>query len=331
MSDVQVEDKSEVGTPPAGMLPISLEALCPTSALRFDLFLRSDPGASVVLYRECSVPLEASDIERLRSSGIPTLYIRLADHSRYSRYVREEVIPNENVPAAQRYNLLRNVSRTAFETAFRSGNAERAVMVADEFAGQMTDLICDQDVLVSELFSLVEHDYYTFTHATNVSTYCLTLALALGISDREELVSIGAGALLHDLGKRQIAPFVLNKLGPLNDEDWRQIRQHPSFGFEALCDREDIGWGQLMMVYQHHERIDGRGYPVRLGGEEIHTWARICSVADVFDALTSERPYRKPIPIDKVLSMLQEDSGKAFDKDMVECWIAQVRRQPPSN
>lgn len=105
------------------------------------------------------------------------------------------------------------------------------------------------------------HDYYTYTHVTNVCTLCLVLAVGLGIHDRGELLDIATGALLHDLGKRHIPPNVLNYPGRLNDEQWKLIQRHPADGFKELCLRGDLKWGQLMMIFQHHERPDGRGYP----------------------------------------------------------------------
>ena len=82
-----------------------------------------------------------------------------------------------------------------------------------------------------------------------------------------------------------------------------------------------MGWGQLMMVYQHHERPDGQGYPVGIEQDEIHPWAEICSVVDVFDALTSERPYRRPMPAPRALEYLQSKAGTQFNAEIVQCWI----------
>ncbi len=85
--------------------------------------------------------------------------------------------------------------------------------------------------------------------------------------------------------------------------------------------REDLSWGQLMMVYQHHERMDGKGYPVQSVDDEIHEWARICAVADVFHALTSKQPYRKASPITEALGFIEEQSGTHFGAEIVECWV----------
>jgi HD-GYP domain-containing protein (c-di-GMP phosphodiesterase class II) len=140
------------------------------------------------------------------------------------------------------------------------------------------------------------------------------------------LVALVGGALLHDIGKRHLPHDLLNKAGKLTPQEMALMRQHPQKGFEELCQRSDLNWGQLMMVYQHHERLDGKGYPVQIGGDEMHPWAKICAVGDVFDALTSARPYRKPIEIESALEFFERRAGAAFDAEIVKCLTSLMRQ-----
>jgi len=195
----------------------------------------------------------------------------------------------------------------------------RVVEFAADFGQRMTDLVCNQGLVLGNLLPLMTHDYYTYTHVTNVCTHCLALASGLGIREQSELLDIASGALLHDVGKLHIPPSVLNHPGRFNDEQWEIMRRHPGYGFRNLCLREDLNWGQLMMAYQHHERPNGQGYPVGCVHEDIHLWARICKVADVFDALSADRPYRKAMPIDKLVPFLEERVGTEFDEEIVRC------------
>jgi HD-GYP domain-containing protein (c-di-GMP phosphodiesterase class II) len=302
-----------------GYLPIAIGTLVPTRNLDFDLFIRPDRAGPMVMFRERSYPLDGDDLARLSAADMETLYIRVASHVAYRDYLNKEVIQNDQVPPPQRYQALRTANRAVFQTAFRSGNVNQMVEVAGELGQQMTDLLCDQNLVLGHLLPLMAHDYYTYTHVMNVCTYCLVLAVKLGIGEQTELLKIAEGALLHDLGKWHIPPAVLNHPGRLTEEQWELVRRHPTDGFRDLCLRDDLSWDQLMMVYQHHERLDGRGYPVGVVEGEIHGWARICKVADVFDALSSDRPYRKAEPIDWVLDFLDERAGSEFDKDMVQC------------
>ncbi len=308
-----------------GFLPIGVDTLCRTSRLQFDLFIRSEADSPPLLYRESHYPLEQDDLERLTEQGIHTLYIQTAKNVAYQRYLREVVLQNKDLSPERKFKVLRKANRAVFESAIRHENLDHMVALADDFGQHLTDVICDGELILSDLFSLMDHDYYTYTHVANVSTYCVALARQLGICGPSDLLAIATGALLHDIGKRQIPPSVLNKRGRLSQAEWQLIQQHPQLGFEGLCHREDLSWAQLMMVYQHHERSGGGGYPVGLVGREIHEWARICTIADVFDALTSERPYRKADRVEDVLEFLKERAGSEFDEEMVQCWIMSMR------
>jgi len=135
-----------------------------------------------------------------------------------------------------------------------------------------------------------------------------------------ELRAVATGAILHDIGKRRVQLSTINKPGQLSPEQRAEIELHPLIGFRELVLQEEASWAPLMMVYQHHERIDGKGYPVGVPGREIHDWAKICSVADVFHALTSHRPYRTPMSTGEAMDFLEEKAGEMFDPETVECW-----------
>ncbi|MFG0262632.1 MAG: HD-GYP domain-containing protein, partial [Novipirellula sp. JB048] len=131
---------------------------------------------------------------------------------------------------------------------------------------------------------------------------------------------ITTGGLLHDLGKLDIDERILNKPGRLDEGEFREVKRHPGLGFRKLAKRTDLTEGQLLMVYQHHERVAGHGYPVGCVGSEIHPWAKICAVVDVFEALTSHRPYRKPLSRIKALEVLEREGSASFDLEVLECW-----------
>ncbi|HVX60857.1 MAG TPA: HD domain-containing phosphohydrolase [Pirellulales bacterium] len=308
-------------------VPVALDSLRPNTALEFDLYLRSDPRQPVVLFREQNYPLEERDVRSLSESGIDSLYISAQQAESFERYVRETVIGDETIPVSDRYKILRDVSRASFLGAFNSDCPDRMVEQAQSLAGELVELICDDDLIVADLFRVMQHDYCTYTHLTNVCAYGTALAAAVGIADRTALAAIAAGALLHDIGKRKVPQVILNKPGTLTAEETKIVRRHPQDGFDELARRGDLGWGQLMMVYQHHERPDGRGYPVGIELDEIHPWAQICTVVDVFDALTCHRPYRRPMPAREALAYLERNAGRQFNPELVQCWIEAMSRR----
>jgi len=310
-----------------GYFPIALDTLCPTPILDFDLYVRAEGANGVVLYRERNYPLEREDVDRLVASNVGTLYVPLDAQRAYRRYLFDMVIKNVGVDPRQRYKVLTTATRAAFDAAFRSISSDDMVEFAKEFGEHMANIVCGEDVLLFDLLSLMQHDFYTYTHSVNVCTCAVALANMLWDDPHADLKPIASGALVHDIGKRRIPRYIIKKSGALSEGDRELIRQHPRIGFEELCMREDMTWGALMAVYQHHERLDGGGYPARLTGGEIHEWARICAIADVFDALRSDRSYRQASELEDVLGYLESRAGREFDKEMVKCWNSAIRNK----
>jgi len=159
--------------------------------------------------------------------------------------------------------------------------------------------------------SIESADHYTRGHCERVADRACTLARAVGYDDRT-LLWFRMGALLHDVGKIVVPPEILNKPGPLTPEERAVMERHPDAGVELIDDIE-FPWDVRPMVRHHHEAWNGSGYPGRLAGEEIPLSARILCVADVYDALATDRPYRKAFPHERTLEIMQGDAGRIFD------------------
>jgi len=309
-----------------GYLPVATATLHPAAVLDYDLYLQRPGRQHAELYRGSSYPLGATDLDRLRAEGVDHLYVRMEEADVYREYLCKHVLHDKNVPLAARVQALREVTRVAFQDALTTNDLGQLVNVASPFGGNLATMVAEQSLPFRELFSTLEHDYCTFTHSCNVSVYCTMLAIRLGICPNAmTLGELATGGLLHDIGKRHIPPRVLNKSGKLTDEEWELVRAHPTTGFRELATRTHLTWGQLMVVYQHHERLDGSGYPTGIPGAEIHPWARVCAVVDVFDAMTSHRPHRRPVPTAQACDHLKQYAGVWFDAEAVACWIDHVQ------
>jgi len=308
-----------------GYLPVATESLRPASVLNCDLFLQRSGCNYTELFRGSTYPLEQGDIDQLRTDGVEKLYIRAEEANNYHSYLRERVLSDPTVPPAVRMQALREVTRVAFQDALTANDSDKIVASAAQFGSDLASVVAERSLNFRELFGTLEHDYYTFTHVCNVSVYCTVLAHKMGACPADQLGDFAAAALLHDIGKRHIPAHILNKAEKLTDAEWELIREHPVTGFREVATREDLSWDQLMVIYQHHERMDGSGYPAGIQGDEVHPWARICAVVDVFDALTCHRPYRGPVPRHEVCEYLSKHAGVWFDAGAVACWISHVR------
>lgn len=162
-------------------------------------------------------------------------------------------------------------------------------------------------------------DKETEGHTQRVTKRTVQLARSMGISE-EELLHMHRGALLHDIGKIGIPDHILNKTGPLTDDEWNLMHKHPIYAYEML-NKIDFLKPALDIPYFHHEKWNGTGYPQGLEGEQIPLAARIFAVVDVWDALSYDRPYRKAWPQKDVYEYVIGQAGKHFDPQVVETWL----------
>jgi HD-GYP domain-containing protein (c-di-GMP phosphodiesterase class II) len=192
------------------------------------------------------------------------------------------------------------------------------------------------------LNDLAHADGYTLKHSLAVTTLGLSLGLRVmrkygwidgvgklrrdGIEDR--LAHLGVGLLLHDIGKLAVPAAILQKPGPLDDDEWKAMKSHPMLGVQILKKAEGISPLSRAVVRSHHERWNGKGYPDHQSAQEIHQFARIASVADVFDALTSDRAYRRAMPVHEGCEFIISRSGVDFDPEVVDIFKSFVAPWP---
>jgi len=171
--------------------------------------------------------------------------------------------------------------------------------------------------------ALEAKDAYTRGHSERVGAWSGQAALALGLA-REEAELIGQAGLLHDLGKIGVPEAVLRKRGPLEEDEWTQMRRHPVVGAQIVAPFEFFAAGAIT-IRHHHERLDGSGYPDGLAGAAIPLGARVVAVADVYDALTSARPYRAALTHAAAVEHLHAEAGRTLDGAVVVAFVETMR------
>ncbi len=175
-----------------------------------------------------------------------------------------------------------------------------------------------QDMMAIAL-SVEEKDETTAGHCHRIERLALLTGERLGLSG-DQLISLSYAAYLHDIGKMKVPDKILNKPGPLTDEEWEEMRRHPVYGEQMLAGKEFLA-DAAKLVLAHHERHDGSGYPNRLKGEAIPIEARIIAVVDSYDAMTSDRPYRLGLPQGEACWELRKNRGTQFDPRVVEAFL----------
>jgi len=287
----------------------------------------------VCLLRWVSLPLRW--IARCLRWGETSHLDRLSDdESEYgdiARLVREFFEQREELRAA-RDELERRVHERTAELA--EANHALKLQVARQQRAEVeirslnAELACAYDATIEGWARALDlRDRETEGHCRRVTDMTVRLAREMGV-DEEELVHIRAGALLHDIGKMGVPDSILLKAGPLTDEEWEVVRKHPVLAYELLAPIAFLR-PAISIPYLHHEKWDGTGYPLGLAGEQIPLAARIFAVADVWDALSSDRPYRERWPEERVHEHIRSLAGIHFDPAVVEAYLRVVGAQAP--
>ena len=263
----------------------------------------NEEGSVLVNYR---VTLTESLIERMKQKGLVGLYI---EDNLSSDIVVEDLISDElGIKAAQ---------------ALREMDIDEAMNVA----GEITDELSTQGEISVNLVSLRTISDYTYKHSVNVAVLSVLTGIGLGLK-KSMLKELAAAGLLHDIGKISIPPETMEKAGPLTEEEYALIKKHTELGYEAIKNNISISSKTKMGVFMHHENINGSGYPMGISGDQIYMFAKIIHIADVYDALTSERCYKKAQSPGDAVEFLMKNSGTMFQPEYVKAFITYIPVYP---
>ena len=225
-------------------------------------------------------------------------------------------LEDRSLPSEQKSKAVYQNSKVLMERLLESPTAEN-LQASKQAISAVTDLILSDDETANNLLRITSHDFYTYTHSVNVGVTSLMLCKALFKgSDGHDLHELGAGFFLHDLGKVKVDPAIINKPGKLTDQEMQRVRIHPYQGYKLLHEAGALSEESRIIVMEHHEFDDGTGYPKRLKGDQIHLYGRICGIADVFDALTAERSYKKAMTPFEALGLMKEKMAHHFDRKL---------------
>ncbi len=295
----------------------------PTIMGKFSVYLRQGDG--YVLYTSAEEVFTERHKRVLYDNGVHEVYVKSAHKSHYSRYIEEylgQILLDDTLPLRERAGLFYSVSSQVMEDMFEA----RMPATLDSahfsriqnFVSQALKFLCLENSLKS-VADFIAHDYKTYTHCVNVFVYTTTLLHTYDLDD-ETLVRCGIGAMLHDVGKTRIPRLILDKPGKLDPDERRIINRHPTLGL-ASCTRMPLSQEAMNIILFHHEKMNGSGYPTGLMAEEIPLPVRAVAIADIYDALTSDRPYAKGRKPFEVLEMMRSSMAQDLDMDVFKRFI----------
>jgi len=242
-----------------------------------------------------------------------------------------------SIEAETTESIIKSINTPKIKNAFQENQAFTQ-MCKD--INSFVDELMNENIL-SGLNSIKSFDNYTFEHSVDTAVLSIIIAKRLFL-DKDKLRQIAIGEFLHDIGKIFIDEKIINKQGKLTTEEYEQVKQHTTYGYELLKDVENIGEASKHIPFQHHERQDGKGYPRGLRGnnkidsgnvgyteqDKLIMIAEIAAIADFYDACISDRPYRKGLFPDFVYELIKNGSGTQFNRELVECFLGVMPKYP---
>ncbi len=294
---------------------IRISSLSPKKATTFDVYVYLAGHHTLYLHAGDTIQEDRRDA-LIKKDGGDNFYVRESEKSAYMNYVHEQM-NSASLTVREKASLLRDTSLTLVEDIYEQKNVHKALDASKPIINNFVNFMDAEPEAMGELIGLSGHHFYTFNHSLDVSIYSLGLGQAMGFS-KQELEDQGQGALLHDIGKRNISVAILGKSDPLTDAEWSQLQKHPIFGLAILEQNPLVSDNVKACCFEHHESFLGNGYPQQLSGQDIHPMARIVAITDTFDAMTTQRSYNVPLKPVEALNMIKEKLHGRFDPEMVK-------------
>jgi HD-GYP domain-containing protein (c-di-GMP phosphodiesterase class II) len=297
---------------------VSLRTIQPNRVLAQSIF---DERGRVLLAR--GMVLSSRMVERLRRMGIGSVCIE--DTSTDDLQTQGVVSPQtRQLVLDATYRSLRELANGTYSRVVKPNRVKRQLRpLLSDVIGQLKAM----DGAGEHLGTVYVSDGDLYHHSVNVTFFALGVGIAMGLTE-EQLIDLGIGTLLHDVGKLKIPESILKKPGRLTDEEFQYIKLHTSYGYELLRAVPDLSTASAMVALQHHERINGSGYPKGLQGEGIHYFSRITAVVDVYEALTANRVYRNAYLPHHAFELLLGGGGTQFDPLVIEAFVSTIAIYP---
>lgn len=287
----------------------------PHQEVPFEIYIYLD--GKIITYLKQGQNLDGERLESLHSkdSG-ESFFVHNSQKQIYRDYVKgsmnSDLISND-----AKASILRESSIAILEELFETPDVALALAESRPIITDLLNFMEAAPESIGNLISLTGHDFYTYNHSFDVSIYSLGLGQALGF-DKKTLEELGQSSLFHDIGKRNVPLEILCKKGPLTDNEWVEMRMHPTYGLNILNEHKGISDAIKAACYEHHESWSGGGYPQDISGHEIHPFGRLVALTDTYDAMTTQRSYNTPMKPSEALQMMKDKLSGRYDPDMLK-------------
>jgi putative nucleotidyltransferase with HDIG domain len=271
------------------------------------------------------IRLTEKSIRKLKSIGCFSICIK----DRYTEEIIEEIIKPETMNRI--HNLQENLKHIIIDFNYSgkvdTKKVDENVRNIDEIINEIVSDVLFSKNILENLVNISIYDDYTMNHSLNVMMLSTVIARDKNFS-MKEIKKLATGCIFHDIGKTFIPIEIINKPGKLTNEEFEIVKTHSEKGYEFLRNYTELPMTSINIALSHHERENGSGYPRNLPGEEIHLFSKIASICDVFDALISDRPYRRGAPVNEAMEYLFAAGGDEFSVETIKAFAGSINVFP---
>ncbi len=316
--------------PQKSYVPVDLKTFIINTYIDYNLFTYIHKQKKYVLFSSPDTKFGDLHRKKLLDNKMNVVYVASADYDKHLRYVERNLdglLANDTIAEAVKVGAMHEASDIIVRDMLDQPVNQENMLRTKKFANQVVDFTTKKPTSLSRFLELVERDDQLSSHSMNVCVYSLLIARKMGIFDYRNIQKLAFGSLLHDVGMTFVPNSIMEKKEKLTSLDWTRIEKHTELGYSVLQklsyrdkDVEDI-------VRYHHERLDGTGYPKMLSGKRISPLVRIVTIADIFNAINSERAYSKSFSTyDTFMKMLNECEGE-IDLGILKTFIQSLQKK----
>lgn len=321
--EVGLPSQSEAGAK-GNFYKVPLELFRKGDKLEADLYMYYQ--GNHIIFRSKGNTWSDDDTRNLSNFGVSEVYVKFESPKQHHQFLNSRLtlmVEARDVPVRVKAQALYEVSDPLLSQIYVSPKSEEQIEAAFKYVKNCIKFLNDKGSL-PELIELSSKSFSEHVHALHVSAYSIALAKIVGFQSYDSIQALGCGALLHDIGKSKIDQKILTKPAELTDPEWMEIRKHPAYGEEILKKHDFIPALARRVVVEHHERVNGKGYPH--GKKDLHAFSKIVAITDVFNSLISERPFKKAMKPYEALKYMIVSMKEEFDPKLLGDFIEMLSK-----
>lgn len=302
-------------------VPVVVDGIRSGLFTELDLYMRV--GGDYFLVKPRNSPVTPVLVQRLRSRS-PYVYIRSSEREGYFGAVSKnaaKIVQSADLSVREKAAVLTDYAVNVVEQLFSDPGNPGTLNSAKDLTQQCVLYISSHHQAFLHLVELSSHDHYTYAHSVGVAAYTIALARQMGYQTADQLADAGLAGFLHDIGKSLVDPEIINKKGPLSEEEWASMKKHPENGSEILRRHKNIHPLVIAAAEGHHENMTGTGYPRGLTAQKLDPLIQVVSLADAFSALTTKRSYSVPRTSRDALMLMRDNLHTKFEPEMFKRFV----------